>query len=249
MKTKCCFVSFIMFFAMSFAKMDKNNIESFSTTNINVLEQSLTHKTYEGPYPAFDFPKNGGKAKYQYIENYDGSRIFDGDFEYQTNGLKVKGQFKNDYQVGQWHFIGDNHTITINFNTNGYPDGEFVIYEIDNYLFYDNDELKCRVKMRDVKYSGIINNGIITQIEHITSQKYDLILFYDKEECNDAYIKGNDRIKWKKYTGFYTIDNSTGDEKYVEIGKIGGFGSYETRVYSIVKDNLKKCLMRSSDRK
>lgn len=85
----------------------RNNVVAQSTNNrskTDQWEQLSSHKTYEGPFEAFGLFEDYGKAKYQYIENPDGTRVFDGKFEFKADDLEVKGSFKNDFQDGQWIF-------------------------------------------------------------------------------------------------------------------------------------------------
>jgi hypothetical protein len=73
-------------------------------------------KVYSGPYT----PLKGGHVTYQYRDAPDGSRIFEGDFNFEDGTLRIKGQFKNDRQVGYWTWdYGYGHTANITFYDNG----------------------------------------------------------------------------------------------------------------------------------
>lgn len=96
-------------------------------------------KSYRGDYSlsGFGFGNNSfakiaGKAFYNYIANNDGSRTFEGPFQFvDVRGRSISaGFFKNNRQVGLWVWDGPapNHGIfhcEINFNENGVPDGAF----------------------------------------------------------------------------------------------------------------------------
>lgn len=59
-------------------------------------------KIYEGEFELFG---RSGKAKYQYREGPDRSRIFDGHFIFGEKGKTyAEGDFKDNHQVGKWEF-------------------------------------------------------------------------------------------------------------------------------------------------
>ena len=112
-------------------------------TNENSLNSKIKFadnlKKYDGNYDLTGFgfglnshEKNYGKAIYTYLENPDGSRIYEGKFGFYSNNGKswANGYFKNDRQVGLWIWDaparnnGQFH-CEINFNENGIPDGDF----------------------------------------------------------------------------------------------------------------------------
>ena len=70
-------------------------------------------KIYEGDFELFG---QKGKAKYQYYEGQNRTRIFDGHFVFKGN-CYVQGDFKENHQKGEWVFvnspIGD---VKINFD-------------------------------------------------------------------------------------------------------------------------------------
>ena len=73
-------------------------------------------KVYSGPYT----PLKGGHVTYQYRDAPDGSRIFEGDFDFKDGNMRIKGQFKDDCQVGNWTwYYGLGHTVNITFYDNG----------------------------------------------------------------------------------------------------------------------------------
>lgn len=114
-------------------------------------------KTYEGP---FTFHNAQGTAKYQYYTASDGTRIYDGTFEFESTGFRARGQFKNNCQVGQWIYQGKHNAATINFDEKGYLNGGFA---------YINGPANV---------SGTMKRGRLTSLkyrsdEFYTSGKYD----------------------------------------------------------------------------
>lgn len=113
-------------------------------------------KTYSGNYKyAWDYNVNHnypGKATYTYLENWDGSRTFEGDFSfvydlkkkegysYEFDIVKINGQFKNNKQVGHWEFYRKNcdgvvTSITMDFDENGKLNGEVTVPKTFKALF------------------------------------------------------------------------------------------------------------------
>ncbi len=72
----------LLIFILSFFKINSQNI-----------------KVYSGTY-------KGGVAKYQYFENKDYERIFDGYFHYSSdiNNTTINGNFKNNQKIGVWTY-------------------------------------------------------------------------------------------------------------------------------------------------
>ena len=234
----------------------QNNTVAQSTNNrskTDLWEQIPNHKTYEGPFEAFGLFDNYGKAKYQYIENYDGTRIFDGRFEYQAEGFVVKGQFLNDYQIGEWVFIGKDKTSVINFSDNGRPHGHFELFDFHcEFIKYEDNSSKARIVMTKNKFSGELVNGDFSRIEFTTPKNYHPVIFYSQGECTEAYMEGAKNIKYDVWSGWYRIDDMTGDKVHVSDHAIGyktDFGSFSSDVLSTAKLRLKQYLLRSTKRK
>lgn len=234
----------------------QNIVVAQSTNNrskTDLWEQLPNHKTYEGPFEAFGLFDNYGKAKYQYIENYDGTRIFDGRFEYQAEGFVVKGQFLNDFQIGEWFFIGKDKTSVINFNDDGRPHGHFELYDFHcEFIKYEDNSRKARIVMTKNKFYGELVNGDFSKIEFTTLKNYHPIVFYSQGKCTDAYMKGAKNIKYDVWSGWYRIDDMTGDKVHVSDQAIGyeiAFGSFSSDVLSTAKHRLKQYLLRSTKRK
>lgn len=182
------------------------------------------HKMYEGPFEAFGLYEKDGNAKYQYIEKYDGTRVFDGPFEYRGTDFEVHGQFKNDYQDGGWTFTSGGKTTSIYFSSNGQPSSHFVLYDIVfEYLLYPDGRRVRKASLRGPAFSGNIDNHSKTysfcNITSTTSKGYEVTYWYYwdledgkwHERRNDGEIKGRKDIKWDKYRGFYRIDSRTGE--------------------------------------
>lgn len=193
--------------------------EPQNTNNSNNEWQQLpNHKTYEGEFSAFGLTKEYGKAKYQYVERSDGSRIFDGNFVFMgNNGFYAKGQFKNDYQVGLWKYQSNGREAQINFDNEGYPNGYFVMYKTDNGS--TGFPTKFGFKMLGEVCVGKLERGRFAEMETLTSKGFYVIYYYDAYgDIRDARVTNSNTIKWEKYRGFYHIDNSTGDKESISVG-------------------------------
>ena len=241
LRSDCCVCGIGIWIAPSY---------SYPEEGPNSFESMSEHKTYEGPFPAFGLSKKNGWAKYQYLENYDGTRLFDGDFEYHAKGLEVKGQFKKDFQVGQWIFRGDSNTTIINFNHNGQIDGNFVLYTyVDNTFWSEDGELKGGVRIMGPRVTGKAVNGYISQIDFVSSKGNRVHLTYDEnKECTRAQVEGNLNIEWNKYSGWRKVDSRTGDYVFVDIGKYGESYPSPNEILIDTTIGLNNYLMRSSKR-
>lgn len=116
-----------------------------STTTISSRPNSLTYseidwtnssgqKIYEGE---FELAGIKGRAKYQYKEAASGTpiyngylvgtRMFDGHFVFDGQGLHAEGDFRQNRQVGTWHWSNKNgeETAVVYFNDNGELAGNF----------------------------------------------------------------------------------------------------------------------------
>ena len=83
-----------------------------------------------------------GTAEYQYREESDGSRIFEGPFVFSGTGsdcYTAVGQFNVDYQVGTWIWKDGALTVTIKFN----DDGDLCEYKLQN--FYNGKEILVEI--------------------------------------------------------------------------------------------------------
>lgn len=100
------------------------------SSTINALSAQTELKKYDGNYTLLN---KDGRGAYYYYPAQDGSRIFHGKFLFVSNDneLKVRGEFKNNYQVGTWIWVGsgrDNYRIEINFDNNQF------LYQYGNNL-------------------------------------------------------------------------------------------------------------------
>lgn len=103
---------------------------------LQVHSQDL--KTYEGEYKQ-------GIAKYEYFENKDYERIFEGKFKFsRENVISILGQFKNNKKTGEWIYIKDLKKAKTSTKTKG---------------IYFNDK---KNGVWTFLYSKIINNKVST---------------------------------------------------------------------------------------
>lgn len=134
----------------------KNKEQKIEWTN------SSGQKIYEGEFELFGVK---GKAKYQYRDApqgtplkkggvLNGTRMFDGHFVFEGNGITATGDFEENRQIGTWHFgkKGVEKAI-VNFNNNGELAGTFD--------FNWNDVIaKGEISKGQKKWSNIASNYI-----------------------------------------------------------------------------------------
>lgn len=190
-------------------------------------------KVYEGDYELFG---RTGKAKYQYLEGTNGSRIFDGHFIFQgENGTNAEGDFKNNHQVGAWVFTNSPiGYVRISFDENNrIVSGTFVhIYDIYGDNIYCQAEGKFMRADDGHLYGPMIYGNKTKRKNRITYIKYinkvtDYL--YGEGEYN---MDGRETGKWSygqgkgeryksikaEYDNYgnllesYYIENSTGDK-------------------------------------
>lgn len=82
--------------------------------NSIVVSLAQTVKTYSGPF-------GEGKATYQYIEDENGERIFNGPFNYvgQNGAIKISGLYKSNKREGKWKFDYKNYKYLVVTISNG----------------------------------------------------------------------------------------------------------------------------------
>jgi len=75
----------------------KYNLLTFAFCLFANLLQAQTIKTYSGPY-------ENGKATYQYYEDNNGERIYNGPFTYKSidGTIRITGTYKNGKRNGSW---------------------------------------------------------------------------------------------------------------------------------------------------
>ena len=232
---------------------------------ISVSSQAQTsdnHKTYSGPYGNRSRPYGGtitGTATYQYIDDPNGGRIYDGSFKYKDEEVTYTGNFKNNRQVGKWVYERLNKynrpqalvktVATLTFDENGHLNGPYSEVEhyrngtqficvstnlINNGWFdgkYIKDVHQRGVGIRKIK--GQYKNGV--RVGEWVIPWIDGVVNFDK-------LDSDGKLKIRK------VDNSTGDISEIsysvsEIFKVpSGFSSY----YSDEIPKLESLLMRDS---
>ncbi|MDE6351922.1 MAG: hypothetical protein K2K88_02110, partial [Muribaculaceae bacterium] len=232
---------------------------------ISVSSQAQTsdnHKTYSGPYGNRSRPYGGtitGTATYQYIDDPNGGRIYDGSFKYKDEEVTYTGNFKNNRQVGKWVYerLNKNNcpqalvktVATLTFDENGHLNGPYSEVEhyrngtqficvstslINNGWFdgkYIKDVHQRGVGIRKIK--GQYKNG--ERVGEWVIPWIDGVVNFDK-------LDSDGKLKIRK------VDNSTGDISEIsyrvsEIFEVpSGFSSY----YSDEIPELKSLLMRDS---
>lgn len=210
------------------------------------------HSTYEGSFEAFGLFERYGNAKYQYIQKSDGTRTFDGRFKYQAGDFTVTGQFKNDYQTGEWVFTDGEKTSKVNFNDSGCPDGAFEVYDyhIDD-IKYEDGTRAGRVVMSQTKYQGVLDRGVITKIDFVTSNGYHPVILYNQGQATIVYMLGSNSVKYSRSRGWYAIDERTGNTQSMSDRQIGvkrGFSSFPVNTYDTTKRIFRHYLLRSTMR-
>lgn len=119
-------------------------------TAMSASSQEL--KTYSGP---FKYGGYTGEATYTYRDAEDGTRIFHGDFIFKSEygNTITQGIFTDNKQTGTWSYKTlrrySYRDIIINFNNEGYPDGEV------SYI-YDYRDNKCTFNIKDGKIEGLV---------------------------------------------------------------------------------------------
>ncbi len=195
--------------------------------NNNISAQNNNLKTYNGEFSmsGFDWYPVKGNVTYQYRDAADGTRIFEGDFEFsyidyasmpnnvnkkKYRKFEAKGTFKNNRQVGQWTWKRTWHTETehgeelrcvLNFDDNGYVTGQFQ---------YD-------VKSGKVWMKGFIENGIIVSLSYKWATSNIIAEGrYNKEgKPMGKWNYGKAMMiydSWGHFKEFYAVDPTTGDK-------------------------------------
>ncbi len=165
--------------------MKKLIIIGFLISSILSHAQSFAeHKTYQGEF-------DNGKATYTYLPSPTGERIFDGPFKFTHPMQTYQGHFKDNHQVGLWTLVWTHpdafpgkpikRITTINFNDEGYVDGNLKIQE-----FYANGKI---VEVVDATYrNGRLNgpfNATFTEGERVG------------KSMSGQYIKGRPAGLWE----------------------------------------------------
>ena len=174
--------------------MKKNLITAiFLIANTLLIGQNV--KTYSG-----DFEK--GKANYQYYENDNYDRIFNGSFSYIGALYDMSGTFKNGNKDGKWlitskdkKFTGYSGTIITRTNIHGvYKDGNLNgdwIYE--NSLRFSNSTLADADN--EFSKASFLDNHFIGKITYTSNWPETTEI--DGQFDNEGYMSG----KWLFITG------------------------------------------------
>jgi len=198
-------------------------------------------KVYTGPFS----PLKGGQVTYQYRDAPDGSRIFEGTFEFYRSGkdyLRIKGQFKNDRQIGDWTWEYNNrHVVSITFYDNGCK------FECQGLGRTSQSYIKGTIgiilRERSITSYDLYDAGI----GRILRMKWDS----DGEQDGPWYVKMDSEhplYKRDKMGGkWYYVSESTGDK--VESSDIWGLQSAMDAAEEWAWSELRPCFMRSTFKK
>lgn len=178
-------------------------------------------KTYSGDFSirlgGFPFP---GKATYTYKNADDGTRIYEGNFNFidiirpNVCYYKVVGKYHNDLKSGLWTYtnksIGTTELLKVHY-TDGLADG---IYEYSN----------IKKNVTKMSFKGIIKNGVpIGPVSGKLSEDCTYNGQTDENGLPDGLWKssseyGTQYEKWEHGVlhDAYFIENSTGDKSPVD---------------------------------
>ena len=106
-----------------------------------------------------------GAATYQYRDASDGSRIFDGDFEFTKLRVSAKGRFYNNCQDGKWEWHYGNGVKSEIIFRNKKPNGKFKVYSPNKTALYIQGEI----------FEGLLQNEFVYVNEKVrVSGKFDV---------------------------------------------------------------------------
>lgn len=75
-------------------------------TKLTILIFLLFQNLYSQNKLKYTGSYENGNATYQYFENENYERVFDGNFEYTRNSnTKINGQFKNNKKIDTWNYL------------------------------------------------------------------------------------------------------------------------------------------------
>jgi len=156
-----------------------------------IYAQSI--KTYTGNYSEAE---TSGQVTYQYYENDNYERIYNGDFKFTTgnpDGSKltnqlykeVTGKFKENWKDGLWSYKWKNEDITGYFKM-GLPNGEWIFNEYD---FRTNKFVNVqKATYKDGKLSGAFY--FKGNLVYSSSAETNGVI------NDEGYLDGNWTIKW-----------------------------------------------------
>ena len=208
-------------------------------------------KTYQGDYTMrYDgvFGETSGKASYQYKDAPDGTRIYEGEFRFETEKQRyggwqmVTGKFKDDRQVGKWvwtSYLGQSSGVDkvelciVTFDENGIPHGN---YETCEGRGYGSTDFESSLR-RDIYTKAYMSKGKVYSVAYkdrdmAASGRYDTNTGRPTGEWEiTTNVKvGNKEVKktitmkpCSPYDGLYLegyyIDDTTGDKKRITTEK------------------------------
>lgn len=196
-------------------------------------------KVYSGPFT----PLKGGNVTYQYRDAPDGSRIFEGDFNFTGNGsspLRVKGQFKNDCQIGYWIWdYGYGHIVEITFSEQGCK-FECKGLGRTNASYIKGTVGKILREPRMITSYDLYDAGIgrVLQMKWDASGKQSGPWKVKMNKKEPLYTRNEMSGKW-----FY-VKESTGDKE--ERSDIGGLQTAMDEAEAWIWSELRPCIMRST---
>jgi TonB family protein len=184
--------------------------------NFGLLNAQIL-KIYSGPYGM-------GKASYQYYEDKNGERIYDGVFKftYQNGSVIISGHYKNNKPDGIWTWnLKDYYSLFINWSgtitgqyLSGYKNGKW-----QSNLFYYISKGGTHVKINETKNIQFMKNILVGEYSEITT--VNATVAYINDDNKKSIIKGDlDENGYK--TGewkFQTLSNNVPIEevrKYIK---------------------------------
>lgn len=169
-----------------------------------VAQKNKGLKSYKGSF-TMRAPWGGsytGDVEYYYRDAPNGERIYEDTFYFicYEQSFYASGRFKNDKQVGTWHFSDNNSRAIITFDENGVPNGPF------------------ELKLGSVPYTGRFTNGYMKELKYSTVWGY----FNENGKPDGEWIISSakspvSRISFNNgiCTKPYYFENSTGDKKSI----------------------------------
>lgn len=161
-------------------------------SSLNINSQEL--KIYEGSYEDNFNGYGQGFVKYEYYENENYERIYEGELNYESNYLDeksvfIKGNFINNKKNGQWVFVlTDKNSKTVN-----QIDGEYLNNK-KNGSWSFNQKRIGNDKAKEISFSLLFANDILIgqiRLKDITGQFNDKGLFvgdWNMQDGNTEYI-------------------------------------------------------------
>lgn len=225
----------------------------------NVFSQTRTQRIYNGNYTftnVLGLNKLIGNATYGYTDASDGSRIYNGSFEFNGkcdgSNYEVKGQFKDNKQVGEWSWKTGGAHISMSFNDLGIVDGPF---KLDFYP---------RSSEYNGTYSGTYKNGKIVEVTY--QGDVDVPDQFGGKKIAKVYIHGhfNNKERPEGVWDYKELGTSEGTKeiivKFAPSGEkitsgyinqqTGDWKDYKTLNINIitesVKSELNRCIFRST---